>query len=184
MALTPSSMLPLGTMAPEFQLPDVATSKMTHLRQCARSNGLLVMFICNHCPYVLHVEQEIARLARDYQARGLGVVAISSNNIEKYPDDAPDKMREQIERAGFSFPYLFDESQATARAYRAECTPDFFLFNNELKCVYRGRLDDSRPGNGVPLSGKDLRMAIEAMLGGEPVTNEQFPSMGCNIKWK
>ncbi len=144
----------------------------------------LIMFICNHCPFVKHVQDELALLARDYQARGVSLVAISSNDVENYPDDSPEKMKAVAAQVGFSFPYLYDESQDVARDYRAACTPDFFLYDSDLKLAYRGQLDDSRPGNGIPVTGKDLRSALDNLLAGEPIDPNQRPSIGCNIKWK
>ena len=183
MALTPSTMLPLGTSAPAFSLPDVS-GKIVPIADFQNAPALLVMFICNHCPYVKHVRSGLAQLARDYQARGVAVVAISSNDAKSYPDDSPAKMAVEAKEAGYTFPYLYDESQAVARAYQAACTPDFFLFNREKQLVYRGQLDDSRPGNGIPVTGKDLRAALDAVLAGKPVVADQKPSIGCNIKWK
>ncbi len=190
MAATPSTMLALGTAAPEFDLADTAAGgKRVGLKHFAGRKALLVMFLCNHCPFVKHVRAEIARLAKEYQAKGVGVVAISSNDAEKYPDDAPAKMTEEARAAGYTFPYLYDESQAVAKAYRAACTPDFYVFDGQRKLVYRGQLDDSRPpgkSGGAPLlvTGKDLRAALDAVLAGEPVSATQMPSIGCNIKWK
>jgi len=142
------------------------------------------MFICNHCPFVKHVREELARLGRDYRSKGVEIVAINSNDVANYPDDSPEKMKDEVAQAGYTFPYLFDETQDVARAYEAACTPDFFLFDRRHQLVYRGQLDDSRPGNGVPVTGKDLRRAIDAVLAGQPVDQNQMPSMGCNIKWK
>lgn len=184
MALTPSNMLPLGTKAPDFQLPDTVSGKTYTLQELAGEKATVVMFICNHCPYVIHVNPELVRLAKDYIPRGVGFVAISSNDVKNYPDDAPDKMKERALELGYPFPYLYDESQEVARAYDAACTPDFYVFDKDLKLVYRGRLDESRPGNDVPLTGKDLRAALDAVLEGKPVSEPQYPSMGCNIKWK
>jgi peroxiredoxin len=183
MALTPSTMLALGTEAPGFRLPDTDGGTVA-LEDFAGQKGLLVMFICKHCPYVKHVRAELARLGRDCEARGVGVVAIASNDVGQYPEDGPAGMKEEKEGAGYSFPYLFDETQEVARAYRAACTPDLFLFDAAMRLVYRGQLDDSRPGNDVPVTGKDLRAAIDAMLEGRPVDARQKASMGCNIKWK
>lgn len=178
-------MLPLGTAAPDFSLPDVVSGRTMSLADVSEGrDGLLVMFICAHCPFVLHVEDELARLGKDYAGpAGLGVVAISSNSVETHPEDAPDKLRAMADRLGFNFPYLYDESQQTAKAYTAACTPDFFLFDSAGQLVYRGRLDGSRPGNGVPLDGSDLRAAIDTLRAGGPVPEEQVPSAGCNIKW-
>ncbi len=183
MALTPSTMLPLGTRAPEFSLPD-PEGKTVSLSDFAGSKGLLVMFICNHCPYVKHVRDELARLGRDYQGRGVGIVAISSNDVTNYPDDSPEKMKQEKEQAGYTFPYLYDETQEVAKAYHAACTPDFYVFDASLRLVYRGQLDDSRPGNDEAVTGKDVRNALECVLTGATMSLKQKPSMGCNIKWK
>lgn len=184
MALTPSSMLSLGTDAPVFELPDVVSGNKISIEEVKGENGLVVMFICNHCPYVMYVQDEIARLADEYLQKGIGFVAISSNNVEKYPDDSPDHMKQQAKKMRFHFPYLYDESQSVAKAYQAECTPDFFLFDNNLDLVYRGRLDEATPGNGKPVNGKDLRSAMDNLIDGNPISEVQFPSIGCNIKWK
>jgi peroxiredoxin len=183
MAATPSVMLPLGTHAPDFALPDT-DGRTVSLSDFVDAPALLVMFICNHCPYVKHVRDELSRIGREYAERGVGIVAISSNDVERYPDDSPARMKEEKESAGYTFPYLFDESQDVARAYQAACTPDFFLFDGDHKLVYRGQLDSSRPGNGRPVTGHDLRTALNAVLAGEPAPTEQIPSIGCNIKWK
>lgn len=180
----PSVMVPLGSPCPDFRLRDPGTGLWTTRDGAAGPRGLLVMFICNHCPFVKHIRSELASLARDCQGRGLAVVAISSNDVANYPDDSPVKMKAEAAEAGYSFPYLHDESQSTAKAYKAACTPDFFLFDKARTLVYRGQLDDSRPGNGIPVTGKDLRAAIDAVLAGKlPAANQQ-PSIGCNIKWK
>lgn len=184
MALTSSTMLPLGTPLPAFQLPDVVSGKLISPEQFRDKKALLVMFICRHCPYVVHVREELAKLGRDYLDRGLGIIAISSNDASQYPDDAPDKLKEMAEQLGFVFPLCYDESQEVAKKFTAACTPDFFLFDHNRRLVYRGQLDDSRPGNGIPVTGKDLRAAIEAVLAGQPVPPNQKPSAGCNIKWK
>jgi peroxiredoxin len=183
MARTPSTMLELGTKAPAFSLLDTDGSRVS-LADYRGAPALLVMFICNHCPFVKHVRSELARIGREYGARGVGIVAISSNDAEAYPDDSPERMREEKQEAGYVFPYLFDESQQVAAAYQAACTPDFFLFDGEQQLVYRGQLDDSRPGNGVPVTGRDLRAALDAVLEGLPVPADQKPSLGCNTKWK
>lgn len=183
MALTPSTMLPLGTSAPAFSLPDTG-GKTVYIADFKNSPALLVMFICNHCPYVKHVRSGLAQLVKEYQPKGLAAVGISSNDVQSHPDDSPAKMAVEAKEAGYTFPYLYDESQAVARAYQAACTPDFFLFDREKRLVYRGQLDDSRPGNGIPVTGKDLRSALDAMLAGKPVPALQKPSIGCNIKWK
>ncbi|HHW78326.1 MAG TPA: thioredoxin family protein [Xanthomonadaceae bacterium] len=184
MAQTPSTMLPLGTPAPDFSLPEPATGGTVALSDFQDSPALLVMFISNHCPFVKHIREELARFAREYRARGLASVAISANDAANYPDDSPARLAEEARAFGYSFPYLYDESQATAKAYRAACTPDFFLFDADRKLVYRGQFDGSRPGNAIPVSGADLRAAVDAVLAGQPVSPEQRPSLGCNIKWK
>lgn len=177
-------MLPLGTRAIDFDLKDVVSGNQISLKTFEDKKALLVMFICKHCPYVKHTQSEIAKIGKDYASKSLGIVAISANDISAYPEDAPEGMKEQAQEVGFTFPYLFDETQQTAKAYTAACTPDFFLFNKERKLVYRGQLDGSRPGNGVPLTGEDLRAAIDAVLEDGPVNPMQKPSMGCSIKWK
>ena len=185
MALTESTMLALGTPAPDFELPDVVSGKRISMTQVADTQqALLVMFLCRHCPYVQHVKTGIAQLAKDYANRSLGIVAISANDAANYPDDAPDRLKAMAEEEGFNFPFCYDESQAVAKAYTAACTPDFFLFDQQRRLVYRGQLDDSRPGNGKPVTGRDLRAAIDAVLTGQPVSAAQRPSVGCNIKWK
>ena len=183
MALTPSTMLPLGTAAPDFRLP-ATTGKTVALRDFADAPALLVMFICNHCPYVKHVRAGLTRLVKEYQAKGVAVVGINSNDVANYPEDSPTKMAAEVQAAGYTFPYLFDETQAVAQAYRAACTPDFFVFDRQRKLIYRGQMDDSRPENGKPVTGKDLRAALDAVLASRPVSTDQLPSMGCNIKWK
>jgi peroxiredoxin len=183
MALTCSKMLELGTAAPGFSLPDT-TGKMVSPSDFKSAPALLVMFICNHCPYVRHVAEGIARLAKEYQQKGVAVVAINSNDAANYPADSPAMMAEEVKRVGYSFPYLYDESQAVAKAYRAACTPEFYVFDKGRRLVYRGRLDGSTPGNGVPTTGEELRAALDAVLAGRAVSAEQKPSMGCNIKWK
>jgi peroxiredoxin len=177
-------MLALGTTAPDFSLPDVISGKTITRDQAAGDRGLLVMFLCAHCPFVKHVNHELARLGRDTQGRSLGIIAISSNDADGYPDDAPPGLRAQAIEHGFTFPYLYDETQDIARAYHAVCTPDFFLFDAKKKLAYRGQLDGSRPGNGIAVDGRDLRAAIEKVLAGRPVAAEQKPSIGCSIKWK
>jgi len=184
MVQTASTMLPLGTAAPAFRLPDVVSNRVFALESFAGKQALLVMFICRHCPYVQHVKEELVRLGKDYENSPLGIVAISPNPPEQYPDDAPEKLAEMARDSGFRFPLLFDESQDVASAYAAACTPDFYLFDESRQLVYRGQLDDSRPGNGKPVNGKDLRQAIQAVLGGKPVPQTQKPSLGCNIKWR
>ena len=183
MSLTPSTMLPLGTPAPDFALPNI-DGKTISRRDFLNHPGLLVVFMCNHCPYVIHLRSALAQLARDYQPRGLAMVGINSNNVERYPADSPAKMAAEAKAAGYTFPYLYDADQSVARAYRAACTPDIFLFDATGKLVYRGQFDDSRPGNGRPVTGKDLRAALDAVLAGQPVSPQQMPSVGCNIKWK
>lgn len=183
MARTPSQMLPLGTPAPEFNLPD-ANRKMHSLDDAAGSRAYLVMFICNHCPFVKHVADELARLGKDCQEKGVAVFAINSNDVESHPADGPDKMKEEAASRGYTFPYVLDGDQSVAKAYEAACTPDFYLFDADRRLVYRGQLDSSRPGNDEPVDGADLRRAIDAVLAGEPVAAEQLPSLGCNIKWK
>lgn len=178
-----STMLPLGTKAPHFALPDTEGNTVS-LDQFTTAPALLVMFICNHCPYVKHVRAQLAELGRDYQAKGVAVVAINSNDVEKYPDDSPAQMKIEVADAGYTFAYLFDEMQQTARDYQAACTPDFFLFDGEQRLYYRGQLDDSRPSNGKPVTGADLRAALDAVLAGQPAPAQQVPSAGCNIKWR
>ena len=184
MAQTPSKMIPLGAAAADFSLRDEVTGKVVSLEDVRSQIATVVMFICNHCPFVKHMKRELAALASEYMSRGISFVAINSNDVENYPQDAPEYMREDAQAFGYPFPYLYDEAQAVARAYQAACTPDFFVFDQDLKCVYRGQFDDSRPGNGIPVTGKDLRNALDAILSGKPVAREQIPSMGCNIKWK
>ena len=184
MALTPSTMLALGTTAPEFKLPDVISGNTISLSTFAGTKALLVMFICRHCPYVVHVKEELARLGRNYAKKDIGIVAISANDAANYPDDSPEHLKQMAEELGFTFPLCYDERQQTAKAYTAACTPDFFLFDAKRALVYRGQLDDSRPGNGKPLTGNDLRAAIDAVLAGKPISPKQMPSVGCNIKWK
>lgn len=176
-------MMALGTPAPDFRLPDT-NGRMVALADFKDAPVLLVMFICNHCPYVKHLRAGIAQLAQDYQPRGVAIVAINANDAASYPEDSPVKMRDEVRAAGYTFPYLYDESQAVAKAYRAACTPDFFLFDKSRRLVYRGQFDDSRPGNGLPVTGNDLRAALDAVLAGRPVPANQKPSIGCNIKWK
>ncbi len=184
MARTPSNMMPLGTVAPEFTLPDTVSGEAYSLKTLKGEKATVIMFICNHCPFVKHVNAELVRLANDYLPKGIAFVAISSNDVENYPDDSPEKMREVAQAEGYPFPYLYDESQAVAKAYDAACTPDFYVFDAALACVYRGQLDGSRPGNDIPVTGEDLRAALEALLAGKPITDAQKPSLGCNIKWK
>jgi thiol-disulfide isomerase/thioredoxin len=183
MALTPSTMLPLGTRAPAFTLPDTVSGKTLSLDALKGGKGTVVMFICNHCPYVKHVNGELVRVAKHYQPKGIAFIAISSNDVVSHPEDAPDKMHAVAWQLGYPFPYLYDESQGIAKAYQAACTPDIYLFDSAMLCVYRGQLDDSRPGKGAP-DGKDLRAALDAVLAGKQVGAQQKPSVGCNIKWK
>ena len=184
MAQTASTMLPLGTSAPDFSLPEPATGHPVTLADFRDSPALLVMFISNHCPFVKHVREALARFAADYRTKGLACVAIGANDAVNYPDDGPARIAEDARAFGYSFPYLHDESQAVAKAYRAACTPDFFLFDADRKLVYRGQFDGSRPGNDVPVTGADLRAAVDSALAGQPVSPEQKPSIGCNIKWR
>jgi peroxiredoxin len=183
MAETPSTMLPLGTKAPPFRLPD-PQGKMVSSDDFKNAPALLVAFICNHCPFVKHIRSKFAELAKEYQARGVAIVGINSNDIVFSPNDSPDKMAEEVKQIGYVFPYLFDESQEVAKAYRAACTPDLYVFDRDRALVYRGQFDDSRPGNGRPVTGADLRTALDAVLTGQSVSKNQKPSIGCNIKWK
>ncbi len=183
MVATASTMSPLGTVAPDFSLPDT-NGKSVSLADFKDAPALLVVFMCNHCPFVKHIGGGLAELARDYQGRGVAVLGINSNDVAKYPDDSPQKMVEEIAAAGYTFPYLFDETQAVAKAYQAACTPDFFVFDGDQRLVYRGQMDDSRPDSGIQVTGKDLRAALDAVLAGQPTLENQKPSMGCNIKWK
>lgn len=184
MALTPSKMVPLGTSAVDFSLTDVVSGKSISLKNFEKKNALLIMFICRHCPYVQHMKRELARIGKDYENESVGIIAISSNDVLKYPDDAPNRLKEFCEENGYNFSLCFDDTQEVAKAYFATCTPDFFLYNKERKLVYRGQLDDSRPDNGKPVTGRDLRTALDAVLKDQPVPFNQKPSMGCNIKWK
>lgn len=182
MVKTASTMLPLGSDAPSFSLPNVDDSTVS--LSDFNNEPLLVIFMCNHCPFVVHLRDELASFGNEYQSKGLKIVGISSNDVENYPQDGPDKMKEEAKDAGYTFPYLYDATQDIAKAYRAACTPDIFLFDKEHKLVYRGQFDDSRPQSGIPVTGADLRAACDAVLSGEPVTEAQKPSIGCNIKWK
>lgn len=184
MALTPSNMLPLGTEAPGFRLPDVISGSERSLEELSSDMATVVMFICNHCPYVKHVQKGLVELANDYIPKGASFIAINSNDVNKYPDDSPENMKKVAGELGYPFPYLFDETQEVARAYDAACTPDFYVFDKDMRLVYRGQMDDSRPGNGKPVTGKDLRVALDSVLAGQPVSDKQQPSIGCNIKWK
>jgi len=183
MVMTPSTMLALGTPAPDFSLSDT-NGNLVSLGNFSDDRALLVMFICNHCPFVKHIRSGLASFARDYQGKGLGIVAINSNDIQASPDDSPEKMKAEVEQFGYVFPYLFDETQGVAKAFRAACTPDFFLFDRDRKLVYRGQFDGSRPGNDVPVTGVDMRRAVDTLLGGQAVGADQIPSIGCNIKWQ
>lgn len=184
MALTESNMFPLGTPAPSFTLPNAVTGKEVSLAEVKSDIATVIMFICNHCPYVKHVQPQLVKLANDYIPKGISFVAISSNDVEQYPEDSPEKMKEVAQEFKYPFPYLYDETQQVAKSYQAACTPDFYIFDKDLKCVYRGQLDDSRPGNGLPVTGESIRTALDQLLRGEPVTLKQKPSIGCNIKWK
>ncbi len=184
MARTASTMLNLETAAPDFQLPDVVSGETISLSTFTGKPALLVMFICQHCPFVKHVQQELAKLGQDYVERGVGIVAISSNDVAKYPDDSPENLKTMAKDLGFLFPVCYDESQEVAKAYTAACTPDFFLFDGDRQLVYRGQLDDSRPSTDIPVTGQDLRAALEALLSGASIPADQKPSIGCNIKWK
>jgi peroxiredoxin len=181
--LTPSTMLPLGTAAPDFHLPDT-NGKLVSPADFKTSPALLVIFMCNHCPYVIHLRASLAQLANDYAPKNVAIVGINSNDAKNYPDDSPAKMKEEVKNAGYIFPYLYDETQAVAKSYHAACTPDIFLFDRGRRLVYRGQFDASRPGNGIPVTGKDLRAALDAVLAGKTTSEFQAPSIGCNIKWK
>jgi peroxiredoxin len=184
MAQTPSNMLPLGTKAPDFKLPDTVTGQHISLQELKGAKGTVIMFICNHCPFVKHVNSQISQLAKDYKPKGINCIAISSNDVEHYPPDAPHLMKRNALEQGFIFPYLYDETQEVAKAFDAACTPDFYVFDKSLNLVYRGQLDDSRPGNGIPVTGKDIRHALDCLLEHRENTTNQKPSIGCNIKWK
>ena len=184
MALTSSNPFPLGTLAPEFSLLDTVTDKTINLQQLKGEYGTVIMFICNHCPFVIHVNEALIKLANEYIKKGFGFIAISSNNVENYPQDGPELMKQTAKKLGYPFPYLYDESQDVAKAYDAACTPDIYVFDKDLKATYHGQLDDSRPGNKKPVTGKDLRLALEAILNDKVLLETQKPSIGCNIKWK
>ena len=184
MALTSSNPFPLGTLAPEFSLLDTVTDKTINLQQLKGEYGTVIMFICNHCPFVIHVNEALIKLANEYIKKGFGFIAISSNNVENYPQDGPELMKQTAKKLGYPFPYLYDESQDVAKAYDAACTPDIYVFDKDLKGTYHGQLDDSRPGNKKPVTGKDLRLALEAILNDKVLLETQKPSIGCNIKWK
>ncbi len=183
MALTSSTMLPLGTVAPDFILPDTVSNKMHSLHELRSTSATVIMFICNHCPFVKHILPELVRITHEYSALGIQFIAINSNDIKNYPEDSPEKMRELAHKMSFPFPYLFDETQAVAKSYHAACTPDFFIFDKQLHCIYRGRFDGSTPSNNIPVTGNELSAALDHILTGEKLSDEQHPSMGCNIKW-
>lgn len=184
MVLTPSMMTRLGSPASDFSLPDVVTGQTMHLRTFSAKKVLLVMFICRHCPYVKHIQAELAKIGRDYADQDMGIVAISSNDADAYPEDSPESLKQMAKELGFEFPFCYDKTQEVAKAYQAACTPDFFLYDSTRRLVYRGQLDDSRPGNNKPVTGRDLRQAIDCALSGQPMPTAQKPSIGCNIKWK
>ncbi len=184
MALTPSNMLELGTKAPDFTLPDTVSGAHVALDELKGEQGTVIMFICNHCPYVKHVNSELVRSAHNYQSQGIAFIAISSNDVKNYPQDSPDNMRKVAAEQNYPFPYLYDETQEVAKSYQAACTPDLYLFDKDLQLFYRGQLDGSRPGNNIPVSGKDLRKAMDQLINGEEAPVDQIPSVGCNIKWK
>ncbi|MDG5492979.1 thioredoxin family protein [Psychroserpens sp. SPM9] len=184
MAMTPSNMLALGTKAPDFNLLNTVDDTLINLENAKGLNGTVIMFICNHCPFVKHVNETLSELAKQYISKGINCIAISSNDADKYPSDSPENMKQNAIDNDFIFPYLYDETQAVAKAYDAACTPDFYVFDKNLTLVYRGQLDDSRPGNGIPVSGKDLKNALDNILENQPVSEVQKPSIGCNIKWK
>lgn len=184
MALTPSNMIVLGTKAPEFTLPDTVSGKHLSLKELKSDVATVIMFICNHCPFVQHIEDGLVKMADEYQAKGIRCIAISSNDVENYPEDSPEKMKERAEEHAYPFPYLYDERQDIAKAYDAACTPDFFIFDGDLACVYRGRFDDATPGKDTPITGKDIRNALDNILAKSSINSDQKPSMGCNIKWK
>lgn len=184
MVKTASNMMPLGTIAPMFRLMNAVTGQQQSLQELRSEIATVIMFICNHCPYVKHIRGQLAALANDYQAKGVSFIAINSNDANAYPEDSPDNMRIEVQSQGYSFPYLFDATQEVAKAYGAACTPDFFVFDKDLACVYRGQLDDSRPGNNIAVSGQDLRAALDSVMANKPVSDNQKPSVGCNIKWK
>ena len=184
MAVTPSNMLPLGTVAPAFTLPDTVSGKIVSLDELKSNTATVIMFICNHCPFVKHLQNHLSHFAKEYRARGISFIAINANDAIEYPEDAPERMKQIAKQFDYSFPYLYDESQAVAKAYQAACTPDFHIFDKGLRCVYRGQYDDSRPGNNAAITGKDLGTALDNILQGKPIASNQKPSMGCNIKWK
>jgi thiol-disulfide isomerase/thioredoxin len=183
MAATPSTMIELGTRLPTFSLPDT-DSKIVSSGMLAKDKGALVIFMCNHCPFVKHIHEELSALGRDYPSKGIDIVAINSNDVANYPEDSPEKMKATKKAWNLAFHYLYDEDQSVAKAFQAACTPDFFLFDNQARLVYRGQLDESRPGNGKPVTGSDLRSAMDAVVAGKRVEGKQYPSLGCNIKWR
>ncbi len=183
MALTPSTMIPLGTKAPDFKLPDALSGKTVSLDELTSDKATVILFICNHCPFVQHIQQKLVDVANTYQKKGVKFIAINSNDIKNYPEDSPENMKKVAKQLSYPFPYLFDETQKVAKAYQAACTPDIFVFDKNLKCVYRGRFDDSTPGRNIPVTGKDLAAALDNILAGKPVSEHQIPSHGCNIKW-
>lgn len=184
MVLLPSNMMPLGSKAPDFKLPDTVTGENVALDDIKSDIATVILFLCNHCPYVIHIRDKIAEVAREYQEKGIQFVAISANDADEYPADGPDQMKQVAEEVGFTFPYLYDKTQAVARAYDAACTPDIFIFDKDLTCVYRGRFDAASPGNNKPVTGQDLSQALDCLLAGDPIPHDQTPSMGCSIKWK
>lgn len=184
MTLTLSNMLPLETIAPYFNLPDSVSDEMKSLPELKSDIATVIMFICNHCPYVKHIQKELVKVANEYQPKGISFVAISANDVAQYPDDSPENMKKAAQKLKYPFPYLYDETQDVAKAYKAACTPDIYIFDKDLKCVYRGQFDDSRPSNDIPVTGKDLRAALDNIISGKPVSPSQKPSMGCNIKWR
>lgn len=184
MAATPSNMIPLGTIAPDFRLYDTVSGEIKSLDNCKSEIATVIMFICNHCPYVKHINPALAQISSEYKAKGISFIGISSNDVDNYPEDSPEKMKETALEQGYSFPYLYDETQEIAKSYSAACTPDFYIFDKELKLVYRGQFDSSRPGNGMPVTGEDIIEALDEMLAGNKPSEMQIPSIGCNIKWK
>lgn len=184
MVMTPSNMMPLGTKAPSFNLLEPASGQTRSLDELKSETATVVMFICNHCPFVIHIRDELVKFAKEYQAKNISFIAINSNDATQYPEDDPENMKQAVTQYGFTFPYLYDETQDIARAYDATCTPDFYVFDKDLKCIYRGQFDDARPGNDLSVSGHDLRIALDNIINGEPIEYNQKPSIGCNIKWK
>jgi peroxiredoxin len=184
MVMTPSNMMALGTKAPDFTLPDTISEKTLSLKDLKGDKATVVMFICNHCPFVKHIQRKLAEVAKQYQSKGISFIAINSNDIKSYPEDSPPNMKKVAQTLGYPFPYLFDETQEVAKAYDAACTPDLYVFDRDLKCVYRGQFDDSRPGNNVPVTGQDLSRALDQIIAGNAVFTDQKPSIGCNIEWK